>query len=456
MLIDERIAAGVDDHLDAVPERLSLFKPLDAVVDPVHPPTAQNGVGPEEDRNLRLDRIGSDRQVGRLPIRAVFFHAGRRAGQTDLSGQNRQHGNGARRLFAVGLALRPEPLSDEKRLGRTDFLCQVHDGLDRYARNAGSTLGGFGYTVGRTHDVGLVVGLGGSGLGQRLFVVAHAVFVQENLIHPIVADELVGNGFNERRIGARTNRDPLIDLADRRVRITRIDDDGSRLALFKRATELIALGAARATRHRRIVAEGHVKLGVGDLLDAGSRFLAVGKGESRRDLSRRVRAVVAQVASHQIHEALPGAAGIHKRLLTAAVVPVDGLVAVLGLDFLPALGNRLVGLVPADAFELGVSALTHTFHRVLQSVGRIQTLTHRASLEAGADLTRTASVLNRVVGFDANDFARLRIDAKRTAVATVDHAGSPGVIAPVVERIGHGLRESRRHKARGRQCRQAV
>lgn len=58
-----------------------------------------------------------------------------------------------------------------------------------------------------------------------------------------------------------------------------------------------------------------------------------------------------------------------------------------------------------------------------------------------------AAVLDGIVGFNANDLAGLRIYAQRAAVAAVDDAGGPGVVAEVVDRVGHGLRESRRHEA---------
>ena len=76
MLVDEGVTARIDDHLDAVTKLLALFETLDAVVDPVHLFTTQNGIGPEEHRNLSLDRGGTHGQIGRLPIGAVFFHAG--------------------------------------------------------------------------------------------------------------------------------------------------------------------------------------------------------------------------------------------------------------------------------------------------------------------------------------------------------------------------------------------
>ena len=58
-----------------------------------------------------------------------------------------------------------------------------------------------------------------------------------------------------------------------------------------------------------------------------------------------------------------------------------------------------------------------------------------------------AAVLDGIVGFNANDLAGLRINAQWAAVAAVDDAGGPGVVAEVVDRVGHGLRESRRHEA---------
>ena len=110
----------------------------------------------------------------------------------------------------VGLTLRTEALSDEDGFGGADFLGKLHDGFNGNARNAGSAFRRLCHTVGRTHDVGLVVRLGWSGLGQRLFVVADAVLFQEGFVDPVVADEFVGDGFDERGVGTRADRDPLI------------------------------------------------------------------------------------------------------------------------------------------------------------------------------------------------------------------------------------------------------
>ena len=455
VLIDERVAAGIHDHFYVVAELLPFPEPLDAVVGPVHFRAPQNGVGPEKDRNLGLDRIGADRHVGGLPVGAVLLHPRRGAREPHLPGQNRQHRDRAGRLFAVRLTLRPEPLRNEEGLRRADFPGEIHDGLHGNARDAGGTLGCFRDAVGFAENVGLVVALGGRRCGKRLFVVADAVLVEEGLIHPTVADEFIGNGFHESRVGPRSDRNPLIDLPRHRVRVLRIDDDGSGVTLFERAAELIALRPARAARHRGIVAEGDVELGVDDLLDSGGRFFAVGVREGGGNLRRRVRTVVTQIPAHQVHQALPGAAGIDEALLTAAVIPVDGFVAVLGADFLPALGDRFEGLLPGNAAELGVASFAHALHRVLEAVGRIEALTHAAALQAGADLARRAGVADRIVGFDADDFSFLGKDAQGTAVAAVDDAGRPGVDAVVVERVGDGLGERRRQKADRRQGRKA-
>ena len=444
VLVDERVSARIHDHADVVRE---LFDTADAVVRGIHFGAAHDRVRPEEDRDRGLHLVFADRKIHRLPVRAVFFHAGRRAGEPHLTRENRKHRDGAGGLFAVGLALRPETLRDEAGLRRADFARERNDRFNGDPRDARGVFGGLGRTVGFAQDIGPVVALFGRALGERLFVVADAVLREERFVDPAVADQFVGDAFDECGVRARADRDPLVDLARHRVGVDRVDDDGLRVALLKRATELVALGAPRAAGDRRVVAEGDVELGVGDLLDTRSDLLAVGIGESGRNLRRRVRAVVLQIAAHDVHEALPGAAGVDERLLARAVLPVDGVGAVLFKDRLPARGDRFVSFFPSDAFEFGFAAFAHALHRVLETVGRVEALAHRAALQTGADLARLAAVLDGVVRFDADHAAVLRIDAKRAAVAAVDDACAPRVVAVVFNGSGNGTRNRQRRKA---------
>ena len=73
MLVDERVAARIDDHLDVVAERLHTAQ---AVVDVIHLPAAHDGIGPEEARNRRLDGIGADGQIDCGHGRVAFLLAG--------------------------------------------------------------------------------------------------------------------------------------------------------------------------------------------------------------------------------------------------------------------------------------------------------------------------------------------------------------------------------------------
>ena len=107
MLVDERVAARIDDHLDVVAERLHAAQ---AVVDVIHLPAAHDGIGPEEARNRRLDGIGADRQIDCGHGRVAFLLAGARAGKADVAREDRKHRNGTARLFAVGLPLRAPAL----------------------------------------------------------------------------------------------------------------------------------------------------------------------------------------------------------------------------------------------------------------------------------------------------------------------------------------------------------
>ena len=95
VLIDERVAARVDDHLDAAREFLHA---LDAVGRTPHFSAAHDGIGPHEDRNRCLDGILAHRQINGREGRVAFVFARVGARQSDLTEQNRHHGNGTSRL----------------------------------------------------------------------------------------------------------------------------------------------------------------------------------------------------------------------------------------------------------------------------------------------------------------------------------------------------------------------
>ena len=71
--------------------------------------------------------------------------------------------------------------------------------------------------------IGLVLALRRS--RHRLFVVAYAILVQEVEVNPIVRDKFVRDTRNERRVGARTDRQPFRWIARRSFVQTIIDVD---------------------------------------------------------------------------------------------------------------------------------------------------------------------------------------------------------------------------------------
>ena len=214
VLVDEGVAARVDDHLDVVAE---LLDALQTVVDVVHFLAAHDRVRPEEARNRGLDGVLAHGKIDGREGDVPFVLTGVRAGETDVPREDREHRDGAGGFFAVRLTLRTPALRDEAGLRRADFMRETHDGLDGNAGDLRSPFRGLRrLVVAFAQDEALVVALLRSGRGQRLFVVAHAVLVKEGLIHPVVADELIGDRLHEGCVGARTDRDPFVGLADRR------------------------------------------------------------------------------------------------------------------------------------------------------------------------------------------------------------------------------------------------
>ena len=300
MLVHVHVGALRPQELDA---HVELILAAHAVGRGGHLFAVIDRVAPSKERNERLNRILSGRQAHVAQADVALAAAVARAGKTDVARQNRQHGNGACRLFTVGLTLRTIALGKENRFGLCHFTGQPDDSFRRNAGDAGGVFRSLWRLVfAFAQNVALVVALGGRALGQRLFVVAHAVFVEEGLIDQVFLDHDVGDAFNESRIGTRTDRHPFVFLAQTRVRIDRIDNDHARTILaLTSAIELPGLAAARLARDHRVVAEGHVELSVADfghLRAAGAD--PVGVGEGAVDLSRRVGAVAAQRTAQHI------------------------------------------------------------------------------------------------------------------------------------------------------------
>ena len=155
VLIDQRVAARIHDHLDSGAELLSAVKRRVAAR---HFGAAENRVRPHIDRNLGLNRVLSDREIDRGEGGVSFMSSGVRPGETDLAKQNRHHGDRAAGGFAVCLTLRAPALGDKEGLRHRHFAREAPDHIHRDAGDGGRPFRGLRRAVGaRAEDIGLVV-----------------------------------------------------------------------------------------------------------------------------------------------------------------------------------------------------------------------------------------------------------------------------------------------------------
>jgi len=213
------------------------------------------------------------------------------------------------------------------------------------------------------------------------------------LVNPTVADELISQRADQSRVGAGTDRNPLIGMRGGRVGVARVNDDGTRTLAIHGRINLITFTAARRSSRREIVAKEHVQRSIGDFRRQRGGTAAVGEREGFLQLRIGIRAVVLQIAAVQIHKTLPSAAGAHDGLLTGAILPIDGFGTVLVEDALPLLGDDVGSFVPRDALKFAFATFADAFHRVLQAIGRIDALAHGATALASPNLTRTGRIV---------------------------------------------------------------
>ena len=301
--------------------------------------------------------------------------------------------------------------------------------VGRHAADGSGPLGGLlDHVVAGAHDVvavGLVLALGA--LGHGLLVEADAVGVQEVGVAPLVDDELVGDGGDERGVGARVDGQPLLGVARVGVVQARVDDvDLARGVLAAAHPVMVRDGAALAGLGRAR-AEAQDQVGVLHARQGRAARAAVDVGRDPRDLGGRIAAVVAEVAAEQVHHAAERAGGGAAH--AGGVVDIDGLVAV-GVDgVLELVGDGLKGLVPADLLVLAVAALgaLDALHRVVDAVGVVHPAAVAAAAQAGAGL-RVVEVVRVVrVRVDPEHLAVLDVELEGAAAGAVDGAVTPNL-----------------------------
>ena len=329
-------------------------------------------------------------------------------------------------MLAVGLTLHAVALRDERRFGRADFTRQTNNRRDRHAGNLRGPARRLGQTVlAVAEDVVLVIALRRGAGRQGLFVVADAVLVKESLIDQILGNQHVGETFAQRGIGTRTDRHPFIFLAEHRVGVHRVDQNGAHGTAILRTLPFVALAAAGEAGIQRTVAKGEIELAIHHFGHVTAVAASpVGVRHAFTNLSARIGAVLVEITPQHVQQAEIRRPPDDQLIGTRAILVINGLVAVLRDDPLERGGDRIKGLVPADALELALTALADALHRVFQALGAVEALAHRAPPYTGPDMGRTATVRTDIFRLDANDFAILDDNFQRTAATAVDDAGT--------------------------------
>jgi len=109
---------------------------------------------------------------------------------TDVAGEDRQHGDGAGGQLAVGLSLRAPALADIRGFGGTDLPGQLDDAVGRNTGDSRSPFRRFGGGVlAVAQNVRLVMTVGRSAFRQGGFIVPDAVFVEERLVDKVFVNQ---------------------------------------------------------------------------------------------------------------------------------------------------------------------------------------------------------------------------------------------------------------------------
>ncbi len=413
-----------------------------------------DGVEVLVDRQDGLDGVlvgdAPDEVGGRLGLAL----AGVGARQADLSQRDGHHADGARGLLAVGVALHAPALAHEGRLGVFEVAGELHYLVGRYLGDGRGPLGGLGHlVVARAQDIVLVGEL--FALGRRrhgLLVPAHAMRAQERLVGFTVLDELVDQSRAQGRVGARAYGQPLVGMRAGGLVQAVVDVDDlapARLHTLAHLRELPTLVGAAHTRLGRAVAEHDDQVRVpGRLAKRRGVDVVVGrKGRgllAERLVDLRLGVYVGAAPVHVGHDHLQHVRGVvgalvHEtaeqaeqpvvgRLARRAVharrvVDEDGLRAVVLVDLLQLVVDGLDRLVPADALELALAALSRALHGVQQAVRVVHPAAQAASAQAGA---RLEVVVAYVVGLHVGDLAVAHVPLEDAIAPAVDVALAPG------------------------------
>ncbi|MNE43375.1 hypothetical protein D3C80_1375450 [compost metagenome] len=225
------------------------------------------------------------------------------------------------------------------------------------------------------------------------------------MVDQILADQYVRQSGDQSGISAWPDRDPLIFPPGGRIRITRIDDDHARVRTFPSLLQEVGDATAAHAGFRRIVAEQHHQLAVGDIIRAVALLCAVQIGHGGGDLRGAVTAIAAEEAAAGVHQAIRHVGvGDIAAVDPGTVQHVHRFITVLRQGVFQLAADGIQCLFPTDAFEFTFATFADAFHRVIQTFRMIHAPTHGAAAQTGAHLMVAINIVARVVGFNPVNF----------------------------------------------------
>ena len=203
------------------------------------------------------------------------------------------------------MALWAPALRNIGRFSAGDFARQLHDTRLGNAGNRRRPLRGLRDTVfALTENIGLIVAIGRRPFRQRFLVIAYAVLVEERLVNEVLVNHHPRQRGDQRGIGSRADRDPLVFASGAGVGIAWIDNNQPGVGFLPRLFQEVGHPAAAHAGFPGVVAKQHHQLAVFDIRRAiAIGPAAVGVVQSRGNLRGGVVAIMVEIAAAAVHQA---------------------------------------------------------------------------------------------------------------------------------------------------------
>ena len=203
------------------------------------------------------------------------------------------------------MALRTPSLRNIGRFSAGDFARQLHDTRLGNAGNRRRPLWGLRDTVfALAKNIRLIVAIGWRAFRQRFLVVAYAVLVEERLVNEVFGNHHPRQRGDQRGVGSRANRDPLVFASGTSVGIAWIDNNQPGVGFLPRLLQVIGYPTAAHPGFPGVVAKQHHQLAVFDIRRAiAIGPAAVGVVQASGDLRCRVVAIMVEIAAAAVHQA---------------------------------------------------------------------------------------------------------------------------------------------------------